>query len=119
MPYELIARSAGVSSVKNTTSHPAATSARTSRKVADERRSAGKAGAIIGTNTKYGEPMIVGDCVTNANAPEVAARKISAGPGSVVPCEATNRSTASTAMSMSYAPMKKPRNGFTSRRDAA
>ncbi len=45
----------------NSTTHAPATSARNSRKVAVARRSAGNAGAIIGTSTKNGEPMTVGD----------------------------------------------------------
>src|SRR5919107_2324513 len=97
----------------------AATIARNNRNVAVARRSAGNAGAIIGTSTSSGELTTVDDVSTNEKVPVVAARKSSAGAGSVLPVAAKDRSIASTAMSTSNAEMKKPMNGFTSRRTAA
>ena len=104
--------------MKTITHAPAAT-ASTSRKVAVVRRSAGNAGAIIGTRTSTGELTIVGDVIRNEKVPVVAARKSSAGADRLVPDEARKRSTASIAMSTSKAEMKNPRKGFTSRRAAA
>src|SRR5215208_7570750 len=98
---------------------PPATIARNKRKVAVARRSAGNAGAIIGTSTRSGELTTVDDVSTKEKVPVVAARTSSAGAGSVVPVEAMERSTASTAMSTSKAEMKNPMNGFTNRRTAA
>src|SRR5215207_5938567 len=96
------------------TTHAPAMTARTSRKVAVVRRSAGKAGAIIGTSTSTGELITVDDVIRKEKVPVVAARKSSAGAGRIVPDAATERSTASTAMRTSNAEMKKPRKGFTS-----
>jgi len=101
------------------TTHAPATSARKSRKVAVARRSAGNAGAIIGTSTKNGEPMTVGEERATEKAAVVEARKMSAGEGSTCPVAAMERSTPSVAMRTSYAEMKKPMNGLTSRRSAA
>src|SRR5258705_10450984 len=103
----------------NRTTHAPARSARNNRKVAVVRRSAGNAGAIIGTSTKNGELMTVDEVRATEKAPVVAARKMSAGVGSTWPDAATERSTASVAMRTSYAAMKKPMNGLTSRRRAA
>src|SRR3954470_14610092 len=99
MPYEFTARSAPKTCEKMTMIQPAETSPRKNRKVAAEGRSAGYAGAVIGTKKKIGDAMMVGDCVIHAKAPLVAARKTSAGPGSGVPREAMKRSTASVATS--------------------
>src|SRR5215212_6012741 len=103
----------------NRTTHAPATSERNRRKVAVVRRSAGNAGAIMGTSTKNGELMTVGEESATEKAPVVAARKISAGAGSTVPVAAMERSTASVAMRTSYAEMKNPMNGLTRRRIAA
>src|SRR6478752_9701846 len=97
----------------NSTTHAPAASARNRRKVAVVRRSAGNAGAIIGTSTKKGEPMTVVEERATEKAPVVAARKMSAGVGITWPVAATERSTPSVAMRMSYAEMKKPMNGLT------
>src|SRR3954467_5696364 len=99
MPYEFTAWSAGSTREKITTIHAKATIARKKRNVAAEGRSAGYAGAVMGTKKKIGDAMMVGDCVIHANAPLVAARMTSAGPGSGVPRDAMKRSTASVATS--------------------
>src|SRR5262245_32119232 len=98
------------------TTHAPATSARNNRKVAVGRRSAGNAGAIIGTSTKKGELMTVDEVRATEKALVVAARKMRAGAGSTWPDAAMERSTASVAMRTLYAVMKKPMNGLTSRR---
>src|SRR6188472_1881364 len=98
----------------NSTTHAPATSARKSRKVAVVRRSAGNAGAIIGTSTKKGEPMTVDEESATEKAAVVVARKMSADGGSTWPDAAMERSTPSVAMRTSYAVMKKPMNGLTS-----
>src|SRR6478672_1879046 len=100
MRYELTASTAGVSCVMKTITQPPAMIARASRKVAVVRRSAGNAGAIIGTRTNSGELMTSGDDIRNENVPVVAARKSSAGAGRIVPVAATDRMTASDRKSV-------------------
>ena len=98
MRYELTASMAGVSWVMKMTTHAPAVTARTSRNVAVARRSAGNAGAIIGTSTNSGELITVDDVSRNEKVPVVAARNSSAGAGRIAPDAATERSTASIAM---------------------